>query len=86
LKRRRIKLSLAQSTLLSGVLSFGVFMFIYTMTMDYFEWRLLGGSPAHLTSGWLAYNACFCLAFGVFLGRFAYSEQGKSPATKHPPS
>ena len=85
-KRRRIKLSLAQGVFLTGILSYGAAIFIATATLEYFDWKLTGGSPAPLNSGRLIFHFFLWPALGAFYGWAVYPWQGKGPATKHPPS
>jgi hypothetical protein len=78
-KRRSVRLTLGQSILLNGILSFAISLFITSITIDYLDWRLSAGLVAQPTAGHFIWDACGCLIGGVFVGWFIYPTNGSPP-------
>jgi hypothetical protein len=85
-KRRQVKLSLSQSIFLNGIFGYSAGMFLFTTSLEYFDWKLNGASPDHLTFGRIVLNASLWLAFGFVFGCMAYALQKKGQEPSRPPA
>jgi hypothetical protein len=74
-----VKMSFSQHVLLTGVLSWGVGMFLYSVTNTYMEWRLFHRPWQQPTVYGILHDLCIWLVAGVVFGFFiAFINQRKS--------